>query len=118
MKYCTKCGNQLEDEAVVCYECGCSTDDVEYVEEGPKRGTTAVVFTSIFMVLGIIGNLANLTLYVSEIIGIVSLLWTIPMTIIYLIRIKRNEPISLGFKVCSLLFVSGIAGIIMLCQKD
>ncbi len=118
MKYCTKCGNALQDDAVVCYECGCSTDEVEYVEEGPKRSTTAVVFTSIFMIIGVIANYTNLSLYISGIFGMVSLLWTVPMTIIYLIRIKRNEKISTAFKVCSLLFVSGIAGIIMLCQKD
>ncbi len=26
MKYCSKCGNELFDEAVVCPKCGCSTE--------------------------------------------------------------------------------------------
>ena len=26
MKYCSKCGNQLLDEAVMCPKCGCPTE--------------------------------------------------------------------------------------------
>ena len=28
MKYCSKCGNELFDEAVICPKCGCATGDV------------------------------------------------------------------------------------------
>ena len=27
MKYCTKCGNEMLDEAVVCVKCGCPVND-------------------------------------------------------------------------------------------
>ena len=27
MKFCSKCGNELFDEAVVCPKCGCATGD-------------------------------------------------------------------------------------------
>ena len=27
MKYCTKCGAQIHDEAVICVSCGCSTEN-------------------------------------------------------------------------------------------
>ena len=40
------------------------------------------------------------------------------MTVSYCKKIKTGEPISVGFKICSLLFVSTIAGIIMLIDKD
>ena len=33
MKYCTKCGNELIDEAVVCTKCGC------YVQSIPFQNT-------------------------------------------------------------------------------
>ena len=37
MKYCTKCGKELIDEAVVCPHCGCATEawkaKKEYVDE-------------------------------------------------------------------------------------
>ena len=26
MKYCTHCGNELDDEAVICVKCGCPTE--------------------------------------------------------------------------------------------
>ena len=29
MKFCSKCGNELFDEAVVCPKCGCATGDVK-----------------------------------------------------------------------------------------
>ena len=28
MKYCTKCGNELMDEAVICTKCGCMVENV------------------------------------------------------------------------------------------
>ncbi len=34
MKYCTKCGQQIHDEAVICIHCGCST-----AEKGASNST-------------------------------------------------------------------------------
>ena len=28
MKFCSKCGNELFDEAVICPKCGCATGDM------------------------------------------------------------------------------------------
>ena len=49
---------------------------------------------------------------------LIPLLWCIPMTVSYSNRIKKNKPVSTGFKVCVLLFVNWIAGILMLCDKE
>ena len=49
---------------------------------------------------------------------IIPLAWCIPMTISYCNKLKNNEPISTGFKICCLLFVSMIGGILMLCDKE
>ena len=49
---------------------------------------------------------------------IITLAWTIPMTSSYSRKINNNEPVSIGFKICTLLFVNVIAGILMLCSKD
>ena len=49
---------------------------------------------------------------------LIPLLWCIPMTISYSNKIKRGKPVSTGFKVCVLLFVNIVAGIIMLCDRD
>ncbi len=49
---------------------------------------------------------------------LIFLLWTIPMTTNYCKKIKNGESVSTEFKVCSLLFVSKIAGILMLIDND
>lgn len=49
---------------------------------------------------------------------LIPLYWCIPMTIIYFKKVKNNEPISVGFKICSLLFVSLIGGVLMLCDNE
>lgn len=49
---------------------------------------------------------------------LIPLAWCIPMTVSYSNKIKTGQPISTGFKVCTLLFVNTIAGILMLVDKD
>lgn len=106
MKYCTKCGTQLVDEAIVCTGCGCAVE-VENTTENTKN-TGLSTAAKVFMVLGTI------------IMGIyiIPLAWCIPMTVSYFNKVKNNLPISTGFKVCSLLFVSLLGGIFMLCDKE
>jgi len=40
------------------------------------------------------------------------------MTVVYFRKVKNHEPIGTGFKVCSLLFVSLVGGILMLVDND
>lgn len=49
---------------------------------------------------------------------IIPLAWCLPMTISYSKKIKNGEPVSTGFKVCTLLFVNLIADILMLCDNN
>lgn len=49
---------------------------------------------------------------------LIPLAWTIPMTVSYWHSVKEHRPVGVGFKVCSLLFVSLIAGILMLCDRS
>lgn len=48
---------------------------------------------------------------------LIPLCWCIPMTIHVYRQIKAKEPISVGFKICTLLFVSVISGILLLCDN-
>ena len=41
--------------------------------------------------------------------------WIVPMTINYFKKSKANVPTTLAFKICTLLFVNFIAGLLMLC---
>ena len=58
MKYCTKCGKELLDEAVICTGCGCATTDfpqkTETEADAPNMG---------FAVLGFFIPLVGLILY-------------------------------------------------------
>ena len=114
MKFCTKCGAQLVDEAIVCTGCGCAVatfpaekaETTIAVEKRKESGTTTAA--KVFMILGTV----LMGLY------LLPLAWCIPMTVSYFKKVNSGQPISTGFKVCSLLFVSMIGGILMLCDKD
>ena len=57
MKFCTKCGKELRDEAVVCTNCGCSTSGGAPVVAGVDAPNTG------FAVLGFFIPLVGLILY-------------------------------------------------------
>lgn len=80
---------------------------VQTQSQNNKCASASVI--KVFMLLGCI---------LSSLLWLVPLLWTIPMTIHAFGCLDRREKMTTGFKVCSLLFCSLIAGIIMLCDND
>ncbi len=110
MKFCSKCGKELCDEAVICTGCGCAVEGVTAVQGRAKRNEASglQLAAKILMIVGAVTTGWCL----------IPLAWTIPMTVSYCNKIKNNEPVSTGFKICSLLFVSVIAGILMLCNDE
>ena len=67
MKFCSKCGKQIMDEAVICVHCGCqvasvnnttssshSVNSVGYPEESKTLSTCAIVFSFLIPILGFI----------------------------------------------------------------
>ena len=108
------CGTELADDAAVCFSCGSSfetaLDPVSPVYGQKKQNSGLTTTAKVFMVIGaIVTGLMGYT---------IPLAWCIPMTIIYFNKVKNGQHISTGFKVCTLIFVSTIAGILMLCDKD
>ena len=115
MKYCAKCGMQLPDEAIFCSRCGCSTNPYTYYpqpsqQQYPTQNQGMVTAAKVFMILGTI-LMALWTFFIG-------LAWCLPMTIIYFKKVNHGKPIGTGFKICSLLFVSFLAGILMLCDNS
>ena len=49
---------------------------------------------------------------------LIPLCWCIPMTISVYKAYKGEKELGVGFKVCTLLFVSLIGGILLLCDND
>lgn len=76
-----------------------------------------------FMVLSciasVVGGIAAIAVenVTGGVIMLVSLVWTIPMTIYASRRLNAHQYIGAGFKICTLLFHNLIAGIILLCMK-
>ena len=101
MKYCTKCGSAIEDGAKYCVNCGAPCAPV-------KKPATIKVIAEVFMILGCI----------SSGWALIPLCWTVPMTVKYMRSVKEGADVSTGFKVCSLIFVNLIAGVLMLVSDD
>lgn len=112
MKYCTKCGAQLFDEAVICVRCGCPTAPIQTAQDMSSVQGGSSISKTIAFVLMIISTV------VSGFLFIISLAWMIPLTVIYNQKVRCGEPLSTGFKVCILIFVNIVAGILLLCDSD
>lgn len=110
MKFCSKCGKEIMDEAVICPGCGCAVAQERNEEKKDlKRGDDGLAVASkIFLILGCI----------SQGWMLLPLAWCLPITISACGKMKRGEPVGTGLKVCSLLFVSLVGGILLLCRSD
>lgn len=111
MKFCPQCGAQLEDTATFCSQCGCTVGAPVVAGQQPvelKKMTGLQTAAFVFMILG--------TVFLAS--GLIPLAWCIPMMISYKKKIETGQPVSVGFKICTLIFVSLIAGILMLVDKD
>ena len=129
--FCKNCGNQVDDKAVICTSCGCLTDLGEKLnlnqlanqqqtqqttQQSSPSNSQSTASTN-----NTLGTIAKVFMIISTVFMgfyIIPLAWTLPMTISLSNKLKNREPISVGFKVCILLFVNTIAGILLLCMKD
>lgn len=74
--------------------------------EDPQSGLKTAI--KVFMVIGCV--LMGF--------GIIPLAWCIPMTVSVYHSLRDHRNIGMAMKICTLLFVSLIAGILLLCLKD
>ena len=100
MKNCSRCGSVCVDEAVLCVNCGCAFERTA-VSGLKKAAKVLMIISTVFLGLYIL-----------------PLAWCLPMTISYSKSIKKGKRIGTGFKVCTLLFVNLIAGILLLCDDE
>ena len=84
MKYCTHCGKELLDDAVICVGCGCSTDQSPVTKSTVKPESLVNTYASrtkingiIWIVIGAIQAVLGLHLEVDGYAGKISCLaWT------------------------------------------
>lgn len=110
MKYCSKCGVELADDARFCSNCGNPVEETAQPEVQTEKGKNSdlQMITKIFMIIGAVSTSLSTCLLGAA--------WCVPMTLHYLKKIENGEPVSLAFKICTLLFVNQVAGILMLVE--
>ena len=173
MKYCSKCGWEMQDDEVYCRNCGTKFDTTHsepmynatpFDDTPPKRvnkGTQIAI--KAFLILAILGIIFSALEYflgtsslqeiitevfaelsldpemqevlgsidqaqlesfiqtmsiVSGLISLIPLAWVLPMRKKILKAMNEGTTLTTGFKICTLLFVNFIAGILLLCSQD
>ena len=72
MKYCSKCGKQIMDEAVICPGCGCAVAGAPTVqnnqnqEESPALATVGTIFAILMPIVGLILGIIGACKYKTE----------------------------------------------------
>lgn len=54
MKYCSKCGNELFDEAVICPKCGCSAEKGAATTKEKKQANPNTLKGTLLIIAGIL----------------------------------------------------------------
>ena len=106
MKFCQKCGKEIVDEAVICPGCGCAVAQEKKDEACGNDGLG--IAAKVFLIIGCVAQGWLL----------IPLAWMLPITISICGKMKRGESIGTGLKVCALLFVSLIGGVLLLCRSE
>lgn len=140
MSYCPKCGNQVEDGANFCTKCGARlVFEQEVVDHAPQTNNQPnngepnsgqpnnsqpnnnqnKSSTDVKRILRLVAFALMIVSTVVTAFFIIPLAWHLPMTLYYYDKaVKNNENVGVGFKVCTLIFVNLVSGILMLVDED
>ena len=118
---------------------------VYVVKEAPRKQNTICTVAKVFMLISAIGAVVSLVgcfiawviflalstgayreafkpmawaFFITMLCLIPAVLLHVIMTKSYIEKITENRSVGIGFKVCTLLFVNTIAGILMLCDEE
>lgn len=117
MKYCSHCGTQLPNDAAFCSTCGKAVYNGEQQNARPYAQNvrqndyeTMKTVINVFLILAcVIMGIATFG---------IALAWCVPMTLKIRERMRAGVPVGIALKVCTLIFVSTVAGILLLVLQD
>ena len=136
--FCPNCGAQLPDNSFVCSSCGASVDPIPQPNTPPQgayqqpyyppqgtyqqpvypaysaaqktaRDDGMAIAIKVLLILSCIAGASAC---------LVPLAWCLPMTISIWKSLDNHEPISDAMKICTLIFVNLVAGILLLCDDE
>lgn len=108
MKYCQHCGGEIHDEAVVCIHCGRAVQNTTINKSNYYSDSMKSVIWILLVLSCVLGAFALL----------IPLAWCIPISLAIKKKLDKNEPIDMGLKICTLLLVNVIVGILLLCGSE
>ncbi len=89
------------------YQAGQPVYQQVFYDQHPQAGLITAI--KIFLVIACVFSTAGL---------FIPLCWRLPMTIVAFKKMDQRQPLGLAFKICTLLFVGFIPGILMLALND
>ncbi len=173
MKYCSKCGWEMQDDEVFCRNCGTKsgategpTNTATYYDDTPPKtlNKTMQVILKILLIIAVlsivwsagecfvnafildnggtdavremfadfpevldmlaqldgtdVAELFEIIFIVAGVFSLIPLCWVLPMRKKILKAMKEGTTLTTGFKICTLIFVNALAGILLLCSSD
>ena len=136
--YCRKCGQEINEGTRFCPYCGCNLD-LNNNDQSMNKGldtATRIFFIlamagsvlsslmcSIFIIIGFTvpsleGTMVGIMFIIYTVICLIPLCWLIPMYKYFIKCRRENIQISIAFKICTLIFVNVIAGILILIREE
>lgn len=92
MKYCSNCGKEISDNAIICVHCGCAVSKAAVVEAQVKR----------FNVLGLVGFIISVVSFFVTLYGITPILGIIFSAVAMKQANNPSSPKGKGFAIAGL----------------
>jgi len=121
MKYCKKCGFEMEDDSAFCSYCGeRDSESGENIKEEPESEQHSVKDDENDDTQNTIGTLIKVFSVLTTVLAgfyLIALLWMVPMCRRAFKTVDQKKPFTTGFAVLSILFLSTVSGILMLFYR-
>ena len=124
--YCHHCGKEVGRGNKFCPHCGVLLQEDEYgerpgeyddvVDEPKPAGKKTIINESTKRDLDTVVKILMIVITIITGFAIIPLIWTIPMTMTALDRIKKKEPYGLVLSICTLIFMAVAPGVIMIIR--